>query len=175
MERLQLWQGAPADKGLRVNVKKTKFVSFENHTRLPRRRSRTKWFRFLWIDIVEQRRVDQAVIASKNAAWLNQRKYKRIRCNRRCSRTPKVRLYGRTVRVILHGGNAGACVGRRNCNCTWLEWGYSGGNMLWSVEIGCEMRVIGQETKVIPDLNSWGWEGASLMWYVDVFQKTKEG
>ncbi|VDO74515.1 unnamed protein product [Heligmosomoides polygyrus] len=74
-ENVQLWQGALADNGLRLNVRKTKFISSEQCTE-PILDShgemieKVKVFHYLENDPSEERYVDQAVRKQINAALL---------------------------------------------------------------------------------------------------------
>ncbi|VDO96747.1 unnamed protein product [Heligmosomoides polygyrus] len=84
-EKVQLWQGALVDNGLRQNVRKTKFISSEQCTKpiLDCHREmieKVEEFRYLGSDLSEEGSVDQAVRGRINAAWLKWRKSTGILC-----------------------------------------------------------------------------------------------
>ncbi|VDO73298.1 unnamed protein product [Heligmosomoides polygyrus] len=98
-EKVHLWQRALADNGLRLNVKKTKFISSEQCAGSildcqGEAIENVEEFRYLGSDLSEEGSVDQAVRGRINAAWLD----------RRCSRTLKGKLYRTVVRpALLYG------------------------------------------------------------------------
>uniref|UniRef100_A0A183GIV8 Reverse transcriptase domain-containing protein n=1 Tax=Heligmosomoides polygyrus TaxID=6339 RepID=A0A183GIV8_HELPZ len=78
-EKVQLWQRAHADNGLRLNVKKTKFISSEQCAGSildcqGGTIGKAKEFRYLGSDLSEEGSMDQAVRGRINAAWLKWRK-----------------------------------------------------------------------------------------------------
>ncbi|VDP26856.1 unnamed protein product [Heligmosomoides polygyrus] len=113
-EKVQLWQRALADNGLRLNVKKTKFISSEQCAGSildcqGETIEKVQEFRYLGSDLSEEGSVDQAVRGRINAAWLKWRESTGILCDRRCSRTLKGKLYRTVVRsVLLYGSKCWA-------------------------------------------------------------------
>ncbi|VDO87408.1 unnamed protein product [Heligmosomoides polygyrus] len=113
-EKGQLWQVALADNRLRLNVKKTKFISSEQCTSpildcQVESIEKAKEFRYLGSDLSEQRSVEQAVRGRINAAWLKWRESTGVLCDRRCSRTFKGKLYKTVVRpALLYGSECWA-------------------------------------------------------------------
>ncbi|VDP14074.1 unnamed protein product [Heligmosomoides polygyrus] len=103
-EKVQLWQGALADNGLRLNVRKAKFISSEQCTETildchGEMIEKVEEFGYLGSDLSEEGSVDQAVRGRINAAWLKWRESAGIFCDRRCSR-----LYRTVVRpALLYG------------------------------------------------------------------------
>uniref|UniRef100_A0A183GSZ2 Reverse transcriptase domain-containing protein n=1 Tax=Heligmosomoides polygyrus TaxID=6339 RepID=A0A183GSZ2_HELPZ len=105
-EKVQLWQGALAGNSLRLNVRKTKFISSEQRTEAildcqGEVIEKVEQFRYLGSDLSEERSVDQAVKGRISAAWLKWRECTGILCDHRCSRTLKGKLYGAVVRPAL--------------------------------------------------------------------------
>uniref|UniRef100_A0A183GIP1 Reverse transcriptase domain-containing protein n=1 Tax=Heligmosomoides polygyrus TaxID=6339 RepID=A0A183GIP1_HELPZ len=97
-EKVQLWQRTLADNGLRLNVKKTKFVSSEQCAGSildcqGEAIEKVEEFLYLGSDLSEEGSVDQAVRGQINAAWLKWRESTGILCDRRCSKTLKGNLY----------------------------------------------------------------------------------
>ncbi|VDO62221.1 unnamed protein product [Heligmosomoides polygyrus] len=86
---VRLWQAAFADNSLQLNVRKTKFISCEQCTELPRNGCQGKViekveeFRYLGSDLVEEGSVDQAVRARISAAWLKRKDSAVFLCDRR--------------------------------------------------------------------------------------------
>ncbi|VDO99512.1 unnamed protein product [Heligmosomoides polygyrus] len=113
-EKVQLWQRALADNGLRLNVKKTKFISSEQCAGSildcqGETIEKVEEFRYLGSDLSEEGSVDQAVRGRINAAWLKWRESTGILCDRRCSRTLKGKLYRTVVRpALLYGSECWA-------------------------------------------------------------------
>ncbi|VDO61537.1 unnamed protein product [Heligmosomoides polygyrus] len=109
-EKVQLWQRALADNGLRLNVKKTKFISFEQCAGSildcqGEAIEKVEEFRCLGSDLSEEGTVHEAIRGRINAAWLKWRESKGILCDRRCSRTLKGKLYRAVVRPALFYGS----------------------------------------------------------------------
>ncbi|VDP22984.1 unnamed protein product [Heligmosomoides polygyrus] len=108
-EKVQLWQGALADNGLRLNVKKTKFVSSEQCTEPildchGEMIEKVEEFRYLGSDLSEEGSVDQAVRGRINAAWLKWRESTGILCSNPLRPTLKGKLYRTVVRpALLYG------------------------------------------------------------------------
>ncbi|VDP56068.1 unnamed protein product [Heligmosomoides polygyrus] len=108
-EKVQLWQGALAANGLRLNVRKTKFISSEQCTEpildcQGEVIEKVKQFRCLGSDLSEEGSVDQAVKGRISAAWLKWRECTEILCDRRCSRELKGKLFRTGVRpALLYG------------------------------------------------------------------------
>ncbi|VDP31848.1 unnamed protein product [Heligmosomoides polygyrus] len=116
-EKVQLWQRALADSGLRLNVKKTKFISSEQCAGSildcqGETIEKVEEFRYLGSDISEEGSVDQAVRGRINAAWLKWRESTGILCDRRCLRTLKGKLYRTVVRPPLLYGSEFWALGR---------------------------------------------------------------
>ncbi|VDO66148.1 unnamed protein product [Heligmosomoides polygyrus] len=113
-EKVQLWQRALADNGLRLNVKKTKFICSEQCAGSildcqGETIEKVEEFRYLGSDLSEEGSVDQAVRGHMDAAWLKWRESTGILCYRRCSRTLKGKLYRTVVRpALLYGSECWA-------------------------------------------------------------------
>ncbi|VDP31424.1 unnamed protein product [Heligmosomoides polygyrus] len=84
-EKVQLWQRALADNGLRLNVKKTKFISSEQCSG----------------SILDCQ--GETIEKVEEFRYLG-----RILCDRRCSRTLKGKLYRTVVRAALYGSECWA-------------------------------------------------------------------
>ncbi|VDP26200.1 unnamed protein product [Heligmosomoides polygyrus] len=94
LDKVHLWQGALAGNGLRLNVKKTKFVSFELCIGpildcQGEANEKVEEFRYLGSELFDEGSVDQVVRGRISAAWLKWRKSTGILCDRRCSMTLK--------------------------------------------------------------------------------------
>ncbi|XGW34666.1 hypothetical protein V3C99_018560 [Haemonchus contortus] len=107
-DKLQ-WQRVLAENGLRLNVKKTKFLGSEEGTE-----SIVDWrgeaiekvqdFRFLGSDLPADGSEYQAVNSRTNTAWMKWRESTGILCVRRCSRILKGKVYRTVVRyTMLYG------------------------------------------------------------------------
>ncbi|VDP15935.1 unnamed protein product [Heligmosomoides polygyrus] len=87
-EKVQLWQGAIAGNGLRLNLRKTKFISSEQCTEpildcQGEVIEKVEQFRYLGSDLSEEGSVNQAVRGRINAAWLKWTECTGILCDRR--------------------------------------------------------------------------------------------
>ncbi|XGW19497.1 hypothetical protein V3C99_003389 [Haemonchus contortus] len=108
-DKLQNWQRVLAESGLRLNVKKTKFLSSEEGTESivdgrGEDIEKVQDFRYLGSDLAADGSVDQAVKSRINAAWMKWRESTGILCDRRCSRTLKGKVYRAVVRpTMLYG------------------------------------------------------------------------
>ncbi|XGW16609.1 hypothetical protein V3C99_001789 [Haemonchus contortus] len=93
-DKLQNWQRALAESELRLNVKKTKFLSSEEGTESivdgrGEAIEKVQDFRYLGSDLAADSSVDQTVKSRINAAWTKWRESTGILCDHRCSRTLK--------------------------------------------------------------------------------------
>uniref|UniRef100_A0A0N4WN98 Reverse transcriptase domain-containing protein n=1 Tax=Haemonchus placei TaxID=6290 RepID=A0A0N4WN98_HAEPC len=108
-DNLQKWQKVLAENGLRLNVRKTKFLSSEEGMEsitddYGEGIKKVQDFRYLGSDLAADGSVDQAVKSRINAAWMKGRKSTGILCDRRCSRTLKGKVYRAVVRpTMLYG------------------------------------------------------------------------
>uniref|UniRef100_A0A183GV88 Reverse transcriptase domain-containing protein n=1 Tax=Heligmosomoides polygyrus TaxID=6339 RepID=A0A183GV88_HELPZ len=85
-KRAQLWQGALAANGLRLNVSKTKFISSEQCTEAildcqGKVIEKVEQFRYLRSDLSEEGSVEHAVRRRITAAWLKWREPTEILCD----------------------------------------------------------------------------------------------
>nr|CDJ90887.1 RNA-directed DNA polymerase (reverse transcriptase) domain containing protein [Haemonchus contortus] len=105
-DNLQKWQKVLAESGLRLNVKKTKFLSSEEGMEsitdgYGEAIEKVQDFRYLGSDLAADGSVDQAVKSRINAAWMKWRESTGILCDRRCSRTLKGKVYRAVVRPTM--------------------------------------------------------------------------
>ena len=108
-DKVQRWQDVLAANGLRLNVKKTKFLSSEECAEVIVDRhgesiERVEDFQYLGSNLAADGSVDQAVTARISAAWMKWRESTGILCDRRCSRTLKGKVYRAVIRpTMLYG------------------------------------------------------------------------
>ncbi|VDL78066.1 unnamed protein product [Nippostrongylus brasiliensis] len=108
-DKVQQWQETLAKNCLRLNVKKTKFMSSEDGSEpildcYRETIERVNQFRYLGSELSRDGAVDEAVRGRINAAWVKWREATGILRDKRCSRVLKGKLYRAVVRpAVLYG------------------------------------------------------------------------